>query len=357
MNTSHSDLDAWLAGEDLLEQAIQEPEEWIAGFDADRQVVLMKLGPFQRVFLRPQQFSKRFYHQIYPLHIQTWPYRYQVKLFDDFCTVDVSLQLRFQATLSYVQKNLEILEGINQHIQTLYGAVLQDKINQELHKLSDGSWIQHGLTANEKRIALSVFEVLTQQSIQAEAICTMHATFVDFPDVQLGKESVYLHMLKKTYELNEHKNQEILRQQKLHEQQALSAKQQALEHLKQLAEMQRHIQLAEAEAQIQLLQDREQQIARQREVELRLRAEEIEYEQQLKKLKLESDLQSQHVFAAQTRQSETEMISDSLAHQALLEEAKTVAEIQRKQRARQLWSEFDQLTQSPLNPLSDRNDE
>jgi hypothetical protein len=46
------------------------------------------------------------------LHIQTWPYRYQVKLFDDFCTVDVSLQLRFQVTLSYVQKNLEILEPI-----------------------------------------------------------------------------------------------------------------------------------------------------------------------------------------------------------------------------------------------------
>jgi hypothetical protein len=350
MSTSNSDLDAWLAGKDLFEQTMQEPEEWVAGFDADRQVVLMRLGPFQRLFLRPQKFSKRFYHQIFPLQIQTWPYRYQVKLFDDFCTVDVSLQLRFQATLTYVQKNLEALESINQHVQLVYGAVVQDKINQELHKLADGSWVQNGLGVHEKRIALNVCEVLTQQYIQAEAICKMNVTFVDFPEVQLGKESVYLHMLKKTYELNEQKNQEILRQQKLDEQQALLAKHQELEHLKQLAEMQRHIQLAEAEAQIQLLQDKENLIARQREVELRLRAEEIEYEQQLKKIRQESELRAQQVLDAQQRQAEIEQIGDSLAHQAFLEEAKTVAEIQRKQKQQQLWREAEHVVESIVEP-------
>lgn len=353
MSNANTDLDAWLAGEDLFEQTMQPPEEWVAGFDADRQVVLMKLGPFQRLFLRPPQFSKRFYHQIFPLHIQTWPYRYQVKLFDDFCTVDVSLQLRFQATLSYVQKNPDVLEGINQHIQTLYGAVLQDKINQELNRLSDGRWIQNSLAVHEQSIALSVCEVLTQQQIQAESICKMTATFVDFPEVQLGKESVYLHMLKKTHELNAQKNQEILRQQKLAEQQALLAKQQELEHLKQMAEMQRHIQLAEAEAQIQLLQDKENLIARQREVELRLRAEEIEYEQQLKKIQMESELRTQQVLAAQQRQAETVMMGDSLAHQAQLEEAKTLAEIQRQQRVRELWQQFD----LPANILNEPQDE
>ena len=353
MSASNTDLDAWLAGEDLFEQTLAEPEAWVAGFDADRQVVLMKLGPFQRVFLRPQQFNKRFYHQVFPLHIQTWPYRYQVKLFDDFCTVDVSLQLRFQASLSYVQKNLEVLDGINQHIQTLYGAVIQDKINQELHKLADGSWVQNGLATNEKRIALNVCEVLTQHYIQAEAICKMNVTFVDFPEVQLGKESVYLHMLKKTYELNEQKNQEMLRQQKLAEQQALLAKQQELEHLKQLAEMQRHIQLAEAEAQIQLLQDKENLIARQREVELRLRAEEIEYEQQLKKIRQESELRTQQSLNAQQRQAEMEQIGDSLAHQAFLEETRTVAEIQRKQKQRQLWREAGDVVDESVSESGD----
>lgn len=353
MSNPNSDLDAWLAGEDLFEQTMQEPEEWVAGFDADRQVVLMRLGPFQRLFLRPLKFSKRFYHQIFPLQIQTWPYRYQVKLFDDFCTVDVSLQLRFQATLSYVQKNLEALEGINQHVQAVYGAVVQDKINQELHKLADGSWVQNGLALHEKRISLNVCEVLTQQYIQAEAICKMNVTFVDFPEVQLGKESVYLHMLKKTYELNEQKNQEILRQQKLDEQQALLAKQQELEHLKQLAEMQRHIQLAEAEAQIQLLQDKENLIARQREVELRLRAEEIEYEQQLKKIRQDSELRTQHVLDMQQRQAEIEQIGDSLAHQAFLEETRTVAEIQRKQKQQQLWREAGHVVDQPVVEPSD----
>ena len=121
----------------------------------------------------------------------------------------MALNLRYQATLQYVQKNAEHLEDINKHIQMLYVSVVEDKINQELSKLADGVWVQTGLAKHEKRIAISVCEVLTQQHIQAEAICHMIVNFVDFPEVQLGKDSVHLHVLKKTFELNEQKNQEI----------------------------------------------------------------------------------------------------------------------------------------------------
>lgn len=341
MNNANSELDAWLAGEDLFEQLLPDPEQWVAGFDADRQLVLLKIGPFQRLFLRPGKFTKRFYHQLYPLKIETWPYRQQVKLFEDFCTVDIALDVRFQATLNYVQKNPEILDSINQHIQGLYAAVIEDKINQELSKLADGSWVQKGLAEHEKRIAITVCEVLTRQQIQAEAICHMTVAFVDFPEVQLGKDSVYLHVLKRTFELNEEKNREHQRQQRHNEQQALLAKQQEMEHLKQLAEMQRQIQLVEAEAQIQLLQDKEQQLAQRLEVETRLHAAQTNHERQLKEMSFEIELRSTQALEARQRSMEAQQVAERLAHEALLADKQTLAEIQRREAAQKRWREAE----------------
>lgn len=341
MNNSDAELEAWLAGEDLFLPALQDPEHWVAGFDPDRQLVLLKIGPFQRLFLRPQKFTKRFYHQLFPLTIETWPYRGRVQLFDDFCTVDVALDLRFQATLNYVQKNTEVLEGINPHIQGLYAAVIEDKIHQELNKLADGGWVRDGLSEHEKRIAVSVCEVLTQQHIQAEAICRMSVSFIDFPEVQLGKDSVYLHVLKKTFELNQEKNLERQRQQRLNEQQVLSEKQLELEHLKQVAEMRRQLQLAEAEAQIQLLHDKEQQLARQLEVERRLHSVQIEHEQQLKEMSFELELRTQQELEARRRVAEAQQMTERLAHQAEMEDKQALAEIQRRESARRRWLEAD----------------
>lgn len=346
MNNSNTELDAWLAGEDIFDRSVAEPEDWVAGFDADRQLVVLKLGPFKRLFLRPANFNKRFFHQIYPLKIESWPYRRQVKLFEDFCTVDIALDVRFQATLVYMQKNTEQLDVINQHIKQLYADVVEDKINLELSKLADGSWVQNGLTRHENRIAISICELLTQQHIQAEALCHMTVTFVDFPDVQLGKDSVYLHVLKKTFALNQQKHAELERQQKLDQQQALQAKQQEIEHLKQLAEMRRQIQLQEAETQIQLLQDKEQQLERQREVERRIHTEQMTYEQQLKEINFDIEMRTQQQLEARQRLIETQQMTDQLAHQAMLEDKQTVAEIQRSKAAQQRWHEAEQLNKA-----------
>ena len=337
MNQPNTELEAWLAGDDLWESVDQGPEDWVAGFDADRQLVLFKLGPFKRLFLRPQKFRKRFYHQLYPLAIQTWPYRRQIQLFDDFCTLDLQLDIRFQATLAYVQKNAEVLATINRHIEQVYESVIEDKINQALGQLADGSWVQNGLGAHEKRLAVSVCETLTQQYIQAEAVCRMQVSFAEFPDVQLGRDSVYLHVLKKTFEFSQQKQAELERQQQLAQQQTLLAKQEELEHLKQLAEMQRQIQLQEAEAQLQLLQDKEQQMVWQREVERRLHAAQCQHEQQLKEIGLDIELRARQEQEARHRLAETQLTTDRLAHKALLADKHTVAEIERQTTAQERW--------------------
>ncbi len=330
MNNPDFELEAWLSGGDLSAQSGLETEDWLAGFDADRQLVVFKLGPFKHLFLRPEAFQKRFYHQLYPLTIATWPYRKQLQLFDDFCTLDIELNIRFQATLVYARKNSEILENLNAHIKQIYTPVIEDRIHQELGKLADGVWVRNGLSSHEKQLAVSICEALTLQHIQAEAQCRIGAGFAEFPDVQLGKESVYLHVLKKTFETQQQKQAELERQQAVAQRQALLAKQAELEHVKQLAEMQRQIQLQEAEAQLQLLQDKEQQLARQRDVERRIHAEQIQHEQMLKEISLEIELRAQQELEARQRLAESQLTTDRLAHQAILADKQTVAEIERQ---------------------------
>ena len=327
------ELDKWLTGDDVLDTSSTESPIWIAGFDPDRQLVFFKIGPFQRLFLRPLKFTKRFYHRLFPLPVEVWPYRREIQLFENFCTLDIDLVIRFQATLRYAQQNIEYLENLTQHIQSVYESVIEDKLNQVLTELADGVWVQNGLGSHERDLVLSVCEILTQQHIQAEALCHISARFVDFPDVQLGRDRVYLQVLKRTFDLNVEKNDEIQRQQVLSQQQALIAKQQELEHLKQMAEMQRQLQLAEAEAQIQLLQDKEEQALRLHEVELRLYAQQISYEQKEKEAAFEIELQSRQGLEAKQRLAEMQQLSENLLHQAAVDEQQVLAEIKRKQTA------------------------
>lgn len=335
----NAELDAWLAGNDIIEEGGLGPEDWVAGFDADRQLVVFKLGPYKRMYLRPTKFSKRFYHQLYPLKIESWPYRRQIKLFDDFCDVDIGIDVRFQATLEYVQRNAEALAAINEHIKHLYADIIEDRVNQELQTLADGAWIHNSLIAHEKRIALSICEALMQQHIQAQAVCKMTVTFAEFPDVQLGKDSVYVNVLKKTFELGQQKVEEIYRQQRIVEQQELLEKQQQLEHMKQLADMQRQIQAHEAKAQLQLLQDKELQIAEQRALERRIHAEQVAHEQQLKDISFDIESQAQQQLNAKQRLVEAQQLSEQLAHQAFMDDKRTQAEIQRHESSQRRWQD------------------
>ncbi len=345
MNNSGTELEAWLSGTDILDEVYPDTDAWTAGFDADRQLVLFKLGPYQKLYLRPKKFTKRFYHQLFPLAIESWPYRRQIKMFDEFCTLDVDMELRFQATLAYVLKNSEMLASINQHIKQLYADILDDVINLELQVLADGVWIQHGLADIEKRVALAINQVLVQQQIQSQAVCKITASFAEFPNVQLGRDSVYLHVLKKTFELNAEKNQELLRQQRLLEQEELQEKNRQLEHVKHLALLELQMQAQEAEKQLRLLEDKQGQLNQQFDVEKRLYAEQLRHENELKDMRVEAELLAQEKQQARQRLAESQQLTDQLAHQAVMHDQKVLAEIRLQQRSQSLWQEH--------NPASD----
>ncbi|MDD1620285.1 MAG: hypothetical protein LUQ11_02305 [Methylococcaceae bacterium] len=329
MNNPMTELENWLAGGDIVEEHYLGADSWIAGFDADRQAVVIKLGPFKRLFLRPEKFTKRFYHQLHPLTIEIWPYRRQIKLFDDFCTVDMVLDLRFQATLSYVQRNSELLPTINQHIKRTYADLLDDIVNRELQNLGDGSWVHTGLSLVEQSITRSICEQLAIQQIQSQAICNIKASFEEFPAVQPGRDNVYLNVLKKTFEINDQKNRELIRQQRMLEQQEFEEKQRRLEHLKQLIEIETQAQAIEAEKNRRLLEEKEDQLSRQLAIEKRIHAEQLRHEAQLKEMLLDSELRLQEQRQAKQRLAEIQQLNEQLAHQARIEDTKIMAELAR----------------------------
>jgi len=333
MTEFDNELQQWLAGGDLLAQPFPAADDWIAGFDPDRQAVVLKAGPFKRLYLRPQQFSKRFYHQLYPLTIENWSYRRQLQLFDNFCCIDLLLDLRFQATLAYVQKHEELLANINQHIRQTYADLLDEIVNRELQHLSDRVWVQNGLTNIEKRIAAGVCELLTLQQIQAQAQCKITASFADFPSVEPGQHNVYLHVLKKTYEINEQKQIETERQQRLLEQQQILEKQRRLEHLQELTRVEIQEQALESEKKRRLLEEQEDLLALQLAIEKRIHAQQISHDAQLKEMLLDSELRIQEQHQGKQRLAEIRQFNEQLAHEAKMEAMKIRAQIQRREKA------------------------
>jgi hypothetical protein len=333
MNNLSNELERWLAGDDIFADQQSAAEIWIAGFDADRQVVIAKFGPYKKLFLRPKKFTKRFYHQLVPLTIEHWPYHQQFKLFDDFCTVDMQLDLRFQATLPYVLINPELLADINQHIKHTYADLLDEIFNRELQTLDDGVWVQTGLADMEKRITTAVCELLAIQHIQSQAGCTISARFETFPNVMPGPHNVYLHVMKRSFEMTDLQNREADRQRQLHEQQALAEKQQRFEHLQQLTELELQEQAILAEKQRRILADQAEQLAQQLLIEQRLHEQQIKHAAQLKAIQFDSDLSLQEQQQTKQRQLESRELTAQLAHQAEMEDQQIIAEIQRRENA------------------------
>lgn len=338
-HSSRTEIDKWFIEGTLANDDIAVSETWEPIFDADRQLVLTKLGPYWKLFLRPEGFVKRFYHLIYPLPVENWHLNHQIKLYDGFCTIDVMLDIRFQATLKYAHSNMDILADLNGHIKTAYEDLLINLVDKELLNLSDGAWVQKGLTDIEKKISLAASEMLILHNIQSQTLCSLKPSFEEFPDVQLAQESVYLCVLKKNFEFNDAQREELFRQEQQIEQQKLEHKQKQLEQLNRDAELERQKQYQMAVNRRLLLEEKEKQLLEQFEIEKRLHAEKVKHENSLKEITLEAELQEQQKHEARLRIAEQTNHVELLAHQAKLKAKELEAEIAKYEYQQARWRE------------------
>lgn len=339
MNSSRTEIDKWFIEGSLASDDLAPADVWEPVFDPDRHLVYTKIGPYWKLFLRPEGFVKRFYHRVYPLPVESWFVTEQIKLYDGFCTIDVTLDIQFQATLKYALGNMDILPDLNKHIKTVYEELLINLIDKELLNLSDGAWVQKGVTDIEKKISLAVSEMLILQNIQAQIHCILKPSFEEFPDVQLAQESVYLCVLKKSFQVNEAKREELFRQEQEIEQQNREHKQKQLDQLNHDAELERLKQAQEALNKKLLLEDKEKQLLEQFEIEKRIHAEQIKHDNSLKEITLEADLQEQQKHEARLRIAEQHTQIESLAHRAKLKEKELEAEIAKYESQQARWRE------------------
>lgn len=339
MNSSRTEIDKWFIEGSLASDDLAPADVWEPVFDPDRHLVYTKIGPYWKLFLRPEGFVKRFYHRVYPLPVENWLVTEQIKLYDGFCTIDVALDIQFQATLKYALGNMDILPDLNKHIKTVYEELLINLIDKELLNLSDGAWVQKGVTDIEKKISLAVSEMLILQNIQAQIHCTLKPSFEEFPDVQLAQESVYLCVLKKSFQVNEAKREELFRQEQEIEQQNREHKQKQLDQLNHDAELERLKQAQEALNKKLLLEDKEKQLLEQFEIEKRIHGEQIKHDNSLKEITLEADLQEQQKHEARLRIAEQNTQIESLAHRAKLKEKELEAEIAKYESQQARWRE------------------
>jgi hypothetical protein len=234
---------------------------------------------------------------------------------------------------------MDILSGINEHIKIAYEDLIINLIDKELFGLSDGAWVQKGITDIEKKISLAVSEMLILQNIQSQTLCSLKPSFEEFPDVQLAQESVYLCVLKKSFEFNDAKREELFQQEQEIEQQKREHKQKQLDQLNRDAELERLKQAQDAANKKHLFEEKEKQLLEQFEIEKRLHAEQVKHDNSLKEITLEAELQEQQKHEARLRIAEQTSHMESLAHQAKLKAKELEADIAKYEIQQARWRE------------------
>jgi hypothetical protein len=198
------------------ESFLREDDDWEAGFEGDRHIVVSRLGPFARVFRRPQGFVKRFYHRSYALGIIDWDIPIEPLKLEPVCTIAASLSIRFQPTIQYARQHLEFLPTLDRHIKTSHEALIRDRVEQELTIMeSDPHWLEAGYAHIEKGIERAVRELLAMRDIQCRARCLIQPSFSDVEELNptaifpwSKHKAIYLELLRRKHELSERLRQE-----------------------------------------------------------------------------------------------------------------------------------------------------
>ncbi|BBL71388.1 hypothetical protein [Methylogaea oryzae] len=271
---------------------LHQDEAWDAGFVAGSQAVVARIGPYRKLFLRPQHFRQRFFHRVYDLPIEDWRVTPLARELGGVCQVQVNLTVRFQPTLAYVSAHPECLADVSRFIRTQFEPVLVDEAELMMRELESGEWMLDGCGPWERRLEDAVQVALAVHHVRCRCHCRIDAGFDSATSVD--------HLTPAGLRLREHylvlqRRQEDeaarrLRQRLDHEEEARRLQLEHQEKLLELARANRELERrAEQQAAEELREKLEVEEARLRETmdsEARRQKEQLRYEHEVKKLKL-----------------------------------------------------------------------
>jgi hypothetical protein len=349
MSELNSPVDEWVTTQ-FLDITPQANNIWDPGFDSERRIVVTRMGPYQKVFLRPDKYIKRFYHTLYSITIAKWQLLDQIKLYEGFCTIDSELNIRFQASVKYAQSNVEILAGINEHIKSSFEGIVRDVIEKELLDLTDGTWIETGLTAVERQIETAVNEALMVKNVQCRTICTLKPSFQEFPDDdaldgRFSQESVYLNVLSKNFEFREKQARELQRQEEQLQAGKLQQQRKQMEMLNSEEQVKREKLAEQAENIKRSLLQQEQQLAEQHEIEARLHEVGLTHKNRLDEMEQLAKNERQEKQLENEQMMERKIQKEKRKQQVHLKEKRAEAEIEEFEKRQIMWNKARQREQ------------
>lgn len=356
MNSNKSALEAWLTGSNP-DVADSEQVTWEPGFDGDRQVVLSKLGPYRRLFQRPQKFIPRFFHSVYSLPIDSWYLNAKTELYGGFCNIETELNIHFQPTFRYVERNMEALPEVNKSIKISYEGLIRDVIDGELSNLKDGSWIKTGLVQVERRIENVINEALMLRQIQCRTICALKSSFEEISDDvalndRFNLEAIYLSVMQKNFEFREKQKQELLRQEEELELQRLAHKKKLLQQINQEDEIQRQQQALKAENMKRLLDEQGQQYSEQYVIKTRLHSEKIKHEKQLQEIDESEEIEYKKNQQIRQQQLERLVQMKKREHDIFLKEQQIATEVKEMELRADAIKKKSEVTRQEIDALT-----
>lgn len=288
----------------------QDPD-WDPGFLGGSQVVVSRLGPFRRVFARPQRYRKWFFHTVYDLPLDEWDVPVPPRSLAGVCQIRTALYVRFQPAVRYMATHLDSLSDPYEHVRRQFRAVVVDQAEQALRELARGDWLEQGLSPTERAVEEAVNVTLALNDIRARCRCDIDVEFIadgQSPNRVVMKDAgfyaKYREMLRRRIvqelkDLRERMTQ--LDEKRRHH---LAYQEQQLELERQAKELEQRVESGTLDEMRAKLRLEEEQQRLQRESEVRRHREKLQQEADLHKETQESEmaLASQRLSSLDTRE-------------------------------------------------------
>jgi hypothetical protein len=289
----------------------EENYEWDPGFEGDRWIVVSRFGPFLKVYKKPVNYKKRFYHKTFNLPVRDWLIVTDAKFLAGLCTMTSRLEVRFQPTVRYVTQNLEALPDFSGHIMSNYESLLKDVMERELLQAEEDGWIKQGLERIERAIENTVNETLAAQNIQCRARCELEPSFEDLSEKQIEsmsghfeRQAAYLELMRRNHEFESKRSQEVFRHAEQNEKAALEHQRNLLDQFRRDEAVRQAKDKEESERIYARLKEEENRLAARQASEERRHIERIEHEKQLRKFELEAKRKEREMRLQATEQSD-----------------------------------------------------
>ena len=338
-------LDDILAGltknKNVVDRTVWEP-----GFSGERQVVVAQFGPFVRCYPKPKKYVQRFFRRAFSLPIEDWELTEKYILFGGFCTVSVTLQLRFQATYEFARSNMEFIPELTTLIKQNYQGLVLDILAGELRELESGHWIADGLESTEREVENIIQETLMVQDIQCRTVCKLEPLFEELEedgvfDHRFVHQTQYLEVMRKNFEFTVKKKEELLREDELLHEIKMEQKQMQLDQFSEEADYRSQHQEQNSDSMKRQLVEWGQQKEAQFVVERQLRERELEHDNTIKQLEVKA--KADHLNEAQLLEqaSEEKMQTVGFSHTEKINAKQLTFDLKEHEKKQLRWLETD----------------